>query len=149
MTSLHLPARLTGLKVPWRMARPTAAIGPFPAGDGRLNPPSPQSMPEVSAVIALIGTQAGRPLLGAALRSGHPHPVYHLQPHRNFRDISRCHQEGQGQALAFRHQVDRAAFAFPAIGNVLSPCMFDGGLMFIEHGPSELADRSPLGPPRP
>jgi hypothetical protein len=121
MTPLHLPARLAGLVDPRQTARPTAAIGPFPAGYGRLNPPLPQSTPEVSAVIALIGAQAGRSLLGAAFRSGNPDPVHHLQPHRNFRDISRCHQERQGQAFAFSHQVNRAAFAFPAIGNVLSP----------------------------
>jgi hypothetical protein len=59
MAPLHLPAKLAGLMGLWRTARAMAAVGPFPAGYGRLDPPSPQFMPEVSAVIAFVGTKAG------------------------------------------------------------------------------------------
>lgn len=121
MTPFHLPAEFTGLMGLRRTTRLAAAFRPFPAGYGRLNPPLPQSVSEISAVIALIGTQAGRAFLGTSLRPGHTDSVHHLQPYGNFRDISCGHQESQGQSCAFGHQVNRAAFAFPAIGNVLSP----------------------------
>jgi hypothetical protein len=121
MAPFHFPATLADLMDLWRAARPTAAIGPFPAGYGGLNPPLPQFVPEVSTVIALVGTQAGGSLLGTALWSGHPHPVHHLQPHSDLRYIGCRHQKGQRQAIALGQQMDRAPFALPAIGDVLSP----------------------------
>jgi hypothetical protein len=121
MVSLHLPAKLASLMGLWRTAWSAAALRPFPVGNGRLNSPSPQPMPEVSAVIAFVGTQAGGSLLGASLRSGHSYLVYHLKSHDNLGHIGSSHQESQGQSITFRHQVDGAPLAFPTISDILSP----------------------------
>jgi hypothetical protein len=56
--------------------------------------------------------------------SRHLHLVYDLQPHGDLSHISRCHQKSQGQSITFRHQVDGAPFTFPAVGDILTPCMF-------------------------
>jgi hypothetical protein len=59
-------------------------------------------------------------LARSALRSRHPHLVYHLKSHRNLSHIGRGDQKSQGQPVTFRHQVYCAAFAFPAIGYILA-----------------------------
>jgi hypothetical protein len=118
---LHLPATFAGLMDLPRTARPTAAIGPFPTRDGRLHPPASQLLSEIRAVVALVSCQAGRTLLGTAFWPGHAHLVYHLQPYSDLSHVSCTHQKGQGQAVSFSQQMDGAAFAFPAIGDVLSP----------------------------
>ena len=42
----------------WRTTRSAAAVGPFPVGYRRLNPPSPQTIPEVSTVVTLVTRKA-------------------------------------------------------------------------------------------
>jgi hypothetical protein len=104
-----------------RAARPAPAVGPYSAGYRRLNPPSSQPLPEFRTVIAFVGSQAGRTLLGASLGPGHSHPVHHFQPHGDLGHVGRRHHKRQGQAITFSQQVDRATLALPAIGNILSP----------------------------
>ncbi len=118
---LHLPSRLAGLMYLRGTARPTTAVGPFPAGDRGLNPPSAPLVTEFSTIIALVCSQAGWALLGSPLRAWHPHPVHHFHPDGNLSHVGRGHQEGHGQAVAFGEQVDRAALALPAIGYIISP----------------------------
>jgi hypothetical protein len=121
MTPFHLPTRLADLVSLWGTTRSMATFGPFSLGYRRLNPPSPQFISEVSAVIAFVRCQAGGTFLGTPLRSRNPHPVHYFHPHRDLGDVGRSHQICQRQAIAFGQQMDRAAFAFPAIGNVFSP----------------------------
>jgi hypothetical protein len=118
---LHLPARLADLMSLGRPARFALAVGPYPLGHRRLNQPSPQPLPELRAVIALVGSQAGRSLLGASLGTGHSHPVPHFQSHGDLSHVGRCHQKGQRQAITFGHQMNRATFALMAIGDIFSP----------------------------
>jgi hypothetical protein len=121
MTPLHLPAKLTDLMGLWRTTGPASAVGPLPEGYRRLNMPSPQSLSEISTIIALVGSQAGWALLGASLRLGHPHSVHHLQPHSDLGYIGGRDQKGQGQAVTLSYQVDGAALALPAVGDIQSP----------------------------
>ena len=47
--------------------------------------------------------------------------AYDLKTHSDFRYIGCCQQKSQGQSIAFSHQVYGAAFAFPAVGDILAP----------------------------
>jgi hypothetical protein len=87
----------------------------------RLNPPSSQPLPEICAVIAFVGSRASGSFLGTPLRSRDPHPVHYFQPHSDPGHIGRCQQICQGQTITFGQQMDRAALALPAIGDILSP----------------------------
>src|SRR5918992_1261597 len=104
-----------------RSTRPATTVLPLPLRYGGLNPSSAQLPPEISAVVALVGGQAGWALAGSALRPRHSYLVYHRKSHGNLGHIGRGHQKSQGQPITFRHQVDGAAFAFPAIGDILAP----------------------------
>src|SRR5918997_65966 len=99
-----------------RSTRPSTTVPPLSLWYGRLNPSSAQLPPEISAVVTFVSGQAGWALAGSALRSRHLHLVYDLKSHCDFRYIGCCQQKSQGQSIAFRHQVDGAAFAFPALG---------------------------------
>ena len=59
MAPFYLPATLAGFIHLSRTAQPATAVRQFSMGDGRLNSPPPQFMPEVSALIALVSAQAG------------------------------------------------------------------------------------------
>lgn len=118
---LHLPARLPSPMGLWEKSRPTSAMGPFPLGRRRLNPPASHFTPEVRPVIAIVSSQADRTFLGTALGSRNPRPVHHFQPHGDLGHVGRRHRICQGQAIAFGQQMDRAALALPAIGYILSP----------------------------
>jgi hypothetical protein len=121
MTPLYLPATLAGFMGLWRMARPALAVGPFPRRYGRLNPTSSQPLSEIRAVVAPVSCQASRTRLGTSLRPRHSYPVHHLQPYGDFSHISGGDQKGQRQPLTFRQQMDGAAFALPAMGDIRSP----------------------------
>jgi hypothetical protein len=104
-----------------RSTRPSTTVLPLPLRYGWLNPSSAKLPPEISAVVALVSGQAGWALARSALRSWHPNPVHHLQPHGDLSHIGRGNQKSQGQPVAFSHQVDRAAFALPPVGDILAP----------------------------
>jgi hypothetical protein len=103
-----------------RTTRPGVLVGPFPPLYGGLNPPSPSSRnrdqhcpspdqfpdwPDVAWDL----TEVPAPAFGPP-----------LHPYTNLSHVGRGHQKSQGQAIALSQQMDRAAFAFPAIGDTLS-----------------------------
>jgi hypothetical protein len=83
--------------------------------------PSAQLVSERSTIIALVGCQASWTFLTAPLRPRHPNPVHHPQPYGDLSHISRGYQKSQRQAITFSQQMDSAALAFPAIGDIFTP----------------------------
>src|ERR687895_313723 len=104
-----------------KSTRPSTTVLPLPLRYGGLHPSPAKPPAEISAVVTFVSGQAGWALARSALRSGHLHLVYDLKTHSDFRYIGCCHQKSQGQSIAFSHQVYGAAFAFPAVGDILSP----------------------------
>ncbi len=97
------------------------AVLPLPPWNGGLNTSPTKLPPEISAVIALVSSQANWTLARSPLRSRHLHPVHHLQPHGDLSHIGCSNQKSQWQSITFRNQVYGAAFAFPAVGYILTP----------------------------
>jgi hypothetical protein len=91
MTAFYLPAALAGLMCLRRTAWSPTPLRPFAAGYGRLK------VSKFSTVIALVGSQASRTLLGTPLRLGHSYLVHHLQPYCYLSHIGRCHQKNRGR----------------------------------------------------
>jgi hypothetical protein len=96
-----------------------------PSWNGRLNASPPQLSPEISAVVALVSSQASWALARSPLWSGHLHLVDDLKPYGDLGYIGCCHQKSQWQSIAFSHQMDGTAFAPPAVGYILATCIFD------------------------
>ena len=104
-----------------RSAWPAAAVFPLSLRYGWLNPSSAQLPPQVGTIVALVSGQAGGPLSRSPLWSGHLHLVDDLETYRDFRYIGCGQQKSQWQSITFSHQVDGAAFALPAVGDVFTP----------------------------
>src|SRR5918999_1003062 len=96
--------------------RPARTVLQLPLRYGWLDPSSAQLPPEISPVVTFVGGQAGWALARSALRPWHSYLVYHLKSHGNLGQCVRGHQKSQRQSIAFRHQVDGAAFALPPVG---------------------------------
>src|SRR5918999_6345444 len=121
MTSLYLPATLADWMHLGKPTRPAMTVLQLPLRYGWLDPSSAKLPPEISAVVTFVGGQAGWALSRPALRPGHSYLVYHLKSHGNLGHIGPGHQKSHGQPVTFRHQVDGAAFALPAIGDIFTP----------------------------
>src|ERR671914_1177724 len=121
MTPLYLPATLADWMYLGRSTRPATTVLQLLLRYGWLHPSSAKLPPEISTVVTFFGGQAGWALSRSALRPGHSYLVYHLKSHGNLGHIGRSHQESQGRSITFRQQGDGAAFAFPAIGDILAP----------------------------
>src|SRR5918996_2415214 len=121
MTPLYLPATLADWMHLGKPTRPAMTVLQLPLRYGWLDPSSAKLPPEISAVVTLVSGQAGGALARSALRPWHSYLVYHLKSHGNLGHIGRGHQKSRGQSITFSHQVDGAAFAFPAIGDILAP----------------------------
>jgi hypothetical protein len=121
MTPLYLPATLADLVHLGKSTRPGTTVLQLPLRYRWLNASPAQLPPEISAVVTFVSGQAGWALARSALSPWHSYLVYHLKSHGNLGHIGRGHQKSQGQSIAFRHQVYGAAFALPAIGDILAP----------------------------
>jgi hypothetical protein len=121
MTALYLPPTLADWMHQGRSTRPAMTVPPLSLGYGRLNASPAKLPPEISAVVTFVSGQASWTSAGSALRSRHLHLVDDLKTHRDFRYIGCCQQKSQGHSITFSHQVYGAAFAFPAIGDILAP----------------------------
>ena len=106
-----------------KSTRLATTVLPLPLGYGWLHPSSAQLPPEVGAVVTLVSSQASWALARSPLRPGHLHLVDDLKTHRDFRYIGCCHQKSQGQSIAFSHQMDGTALAFPAVGDIFAPVL--------------------------
>src|SRR5688500_16593307 len=104
-----------------KSTRPSTTVLPLPLRYGGLHPSPAKPPPEISAVVTFVSGQASWALARSPLRSRHLHLVYDLKTHSDFRCIGCCHQKSQWQSIAFSHQMDGTALAFPAVGNILAP----------------------------
>ena len=121
MTPLYLPATLADWMHLGKSTRPATTVLQLPLRYGWLNPSSAKLPPKTSTIVTFVSGQAGWALARSALSPRHSYLVYHLKSHGNLGHIGRSHQESPGQSITFRQQVDGAAFAFPAIGDILAP----------------------------